>query len=132
MSIIDDGGFTAYVPFNLEVEGRPELSLFPRNVAFSKKKNVDGKTIMGSALYEPDLETFRVWQGKVSLRYHNIHGGNCWLVIEYGPKYEYVGKKYINDKCVWESSGPGWKMFFVHFTMLGLADGERCEYEIIN
>ena len=42
MSIIEDGGFTAYVPFNLEVEGRPELSLFPRNVAFSKKEIKNG------------------------------------------------------------------------------------------
>jgi len=97
MSIGKDG-FTGYIPYHLEIEGRPELSLFPRNVAFSKKKNVNGKTIMGSALYEPDLGTFRVWQGKVSLRYHNIHGGNCWLSIEYGPKYEYIGKKFINDE----------------------------------
>ena len=133
MSIGKDG-FTGYIPYHLEIEGRPELSLFPLSVAFSEKKIKDGKTCFSNALYFPDLESFKLERDKdkVSLRYHNTYGGDCWLLVEYGPTLGYVGKKFVNGKCNWESSGPEWRMFFVHFTMLGLADGERCEFKIIN
>jgi len=122
MSIEEDGGFIGFVPGRLEIKERPELSVFPYNVLFASHKITNRKR----ALYLPDIESFKQDPDKLSMRYHNDCGGKSWLLIEYNPlKRSYLGQKFVNNKSVMEASGNEWSMFFVHFTMLGLTDGEE-------
>lgn len=127
---LSKGVLFGFVPCRLEIKDRPELSTFPFNVLFAQHKVVNGKTIMGSSLYEPDLESFKI-DGEVhSMEYHNIYGGKGWLVIEYDvSKESYLGKKIVNRESVGMAVGTQWNMFFVHFTALGLANGEGCEFQ---
>jgi len=118
-----------FVPHRLEIKERPELNIFPFNVLFVQNKIVNGKTIVGSALYEPDLGSFKIYGEKRSMEYHNIYGGKSWLVIEYDvSEKSYLGKKIVNGESVGMAVGAQWNMFFVHFTALGLANGEGCEF----
>ncbi len=89
---------------------------------------------MGTALYEPSFESFKLEEEKYSMKYHNVYGGDCWLRITYnaGDGITYHGEKFMNGKSVgMADGGADWKMFFVHFTALGLANSERCEFEDI-
>ena len=40
-------------------------------------------------------------------------------------------EKFVNGKWVGEAIGKSWKQFFVHLTMIGLAEGESCEFSDI-
>ena len=99
------------------------------NVLFSQFTIRDGQRVCGSAVYEPDLGSFKNDHGIFSMNYHNIYGGKSWLVIEYNAERKtYVGKKVVDEKSAGMATGMDWKMFFVHFTTLGLVKGERCEF----
>ncbi|MFA6095211.1 MAG: hypothetical protein WC757_05030 [Candidatus Paceibacterota bacterium] len=124
--------FIGFVPHPLEIKERPELDVFPFNVLFAKIGTRNGKNVMGTALYEPNLESFKREEDKCSMKYHNAYGGDCWLLVTYDlAKKSYMGEKFVNSKSVGISFGPEWKMFFVHFAILGLTNGERCEFEDI-
>ena len=122
---------TAFIPQRLEVADKPEYSLFPINVLFVSYRNMDGRFQAGSALYEPDLHTCRKEEHLSSMRYHKIFGGECYLEIDYdGKNRRYRGEKFVNGKSVGCTYGvDNWQLFFTHFTMLGLVDGERCRFE---
>lgn len=49
----------ACIPKRLEVEGRSELSDFPLNVLFACFFSLEGSNFSATALYEPELESFR-------------------------------------------------------------------------
>ena len=120
----------AFIPHRLEIEDRPELNVFPFNVLFAQYKVENGKTISGDALYEPDLGSYKQEENVSSMEYHNIYGPANWLVIQYDKaKQSYLGKKFVNGESVGWAVGMNWKMFFIHFTALGLSNGERCELE---
>ncbi len=120
----------AFIPHQLGITARPELNVFPFNVMFAKYKVENGKTIMGSALYEPDIGSFRQDDNKCFMEYHNIYGGQSWLEIEYNlSQKSYLGKKIVNKENVGMAVGANWRMFFIHFTALGLANGEQCEFK---
>lgn len=86
-----------------------------------------GKRITGTALYKPEFNTYKETSNEVGMRYRNTHGGNDWLEIKYESKHDrYVGEKYIDGKQAGTAFGRGWKMFFMHFTALGVMDGETC------
>jgi len=122
--------FIGFVPYPLEIKERPELDVFPLNVVFAKFGKMYGKNVMGTALYEPDLESFKQEKDKCSMKYHNAFGGDCWLLVTYDLAEEsYVGEKFINGKSVGMSFGQKWNIFFSHFTILGLTNGERCKFE---
>ena len=124
--------FLGYVPHRLEIEERPELNNLPFNVLFSSFTARDGVVLMGSALYEPDFSSFERRGEEYSMKYYNKHGGDCWLRVIYNDeKKNWVGEKFVNGKSAWISFGAKWDMFFVHFTMPGLANGERCVLEKI-
>lgn len=126
------GVLFGFVPHRLEIEGRSELNIFPFNVMFARYKVENGKIIMGNAIYEPDLGSFKQDGNVSSMEYHNAYGGNSQLVIEYDKlKKSYHGIKIVNGKSVGEAGGPEWYMFFVRFTALGLSLGEKCEFEEI-
>ena len=125
--------FIGFVPHPLEITERPELNVFPLNVLFAKRGIKNGKNVMGTALYEPNLESFKREGKKCSMKYHNAYGDDCWLLVTHDlAKKSYRGEKFVNGKSVGISFGPEWKMFFVHFAILGLTNGERCEFEDID
>lgn len=125
--------FIGFVPHPLEITERPELNVFPLNMLFAKRGIKNGKNVMGTALYEPNLESFKREGEKCSMEYRNTHGGTSRLVIEYDMlKKSYHGEKLVNGESAGMASGPEWKMFFVHFTLLGLTKGEMCEFEDID
>ena len=126
------GVLFGFVPHRLYIEGRPELTNFPFNVMFARYKVEDGKTIMGSVIYEPDLGSYEQDGDKCFMKYHNVYSGNSWLVIEYnGSNKSYLGMKIVNGESVGMATGLQWNMFFVHFTALGLANRERCKFKEI-
>lgn len=124
--------FLGFVPHRLEVADRPELNNLPFNVLFSSFTARDGVLLMGSALYEPDFSSFECGGEEYSMKYYNKHGGDCWLRVVYNEKKKnWVGEKFVNGKTAGMAFGAKWDMFFVHFTMLGLVNGEKCMFEEI-
>lgn len=132
--LMRNGLFTAFVPFPLAIKERPELDLFPANVLFAKIKTEDGKTILGTALYEPDLESYKkLLDDRCTLEYRNIYSDACRLVIEYVPETkEYTGTKFVRGEWASEASENEWDKFFIFLTSLGLTNGERCKFEVVN
>ena len=121
--------FIGFVPHRMDI-AESVMYHFPQNVLFGKRGVRDGKNVMGTALYEPNLESFKQEEDECSMKYQNAYGGDCWLLVTYDmAKKSYRGEKFINGKSVGISFGPEWKMFFVHFAILGLTNGERCEFE---
>lgn len=126
------GTFFGFIPHRLEIAWRPEWSNFPFNVLFMSHTIKDGQNVTGSALYEPDFHTYRK-EGDLSLmRYHNIYGGECYLMIAYDEKNKrYRGEKFVNGESVGSADGgDNWQLFFTHLTMLGLAANEKCKFEV--
>jgi hypothetical protein len=127
---LSHGHLWGFIPYPLDVPDRPELSVFPLNVAFAKYKVENNRMISGSALYLPEFDTFALSGSTVSMRYRNGYGGESSLVIEYDiDKGSYTGSKFVHGKLVVEATGPEWNWFFVHFTILGLSNGERCMFD---
>jgi len=127
---INKGVFFGFVPHHLQIPDRPELNNYPFNVMFAQQGTRFGKNVLGDAIYVPDLKTYTQLGEKSSMKYINSYGGNSWLLIEYDLSTKnFNGYKTVNEKYVGEASGPEWKMFFVHFTALGLTNGERCNFK---
>jgi hypothetical protein len=121
---------TCFIPRELRVKGRPELRVFPLNVLFAKYKLQNGKTIMGSAKYEPDLASLKQDKNHWSMRYQNAYGGNSSLLIEYDvSRKAYAGEKCVDDEVVGMANGPDWNIFFTQVTAIGLSNGEKCMFE---
>src|SRR3989338_8659005 len=122
--------FIGFLPHPLEIKERPELDVFPLNVLFAKFGIRNRKNVMGTALYEPDLESFKREGEKYSMKYCNSYGGDCWLLVTYdSAEKSYRGEKFINGKSAGMAFGVQWQGFFVHFTALGLINGEHCEFQ---
>ena len=118
----------AFIPHKLDIEGKPELCDFPYNVLYISYKRVRGIDISGTAIYEPEIESYRIHKTAKVLDYKNIYGpGNLLIISRFKDSWE--GRKVINDKEVLIATGGNWKQFFVQLTMLGLSKGERCKYE---
>ena len=120
----------AFVPQHLEIPDRPELNVFPYNVMFMKFKVENGITVSGTAIYDPLIITFKKEGVKSTMEYFNIYGPECRLRIEVdtiNPSYH--GEKFVRGEIVGQAEGREWDTFFVHFTMLGLSNGERCKFE---
>jgi hypothetical protein len=127
------GVLLGFVPHRLELPDRPELGLFPLNVMFANNKNgEDGKIISATTLYEPMLSTFKLDRKQCSMEYFNIYGHGSWLLITFDQlDKSYRGDKYVGNTKVGMAVGPEWKMFFVHFTMMGLSNDEPCKFDYI-
>ena len=139
---VKQGVLFAFCPKHLEIEGRQDLYVFPFNIMFAKWRNEpDGSLTMGSAVYNPDLTTFIQDKEKWSMTYRNQYGGDSYVVIHFNVQtLEYRGDKYVNGKYIGSGIGQikstatddiekGWKLFFFHLTILGLANGEQCEFK---
>jgi|SRR3989338_3027597 len=124
-----NGTVVGFVPNRLYINGSPAFSVFPLNVLFSCSKQEGSGITTGYSLYEPDLGSFKKTDAILSMEYHNVYGGKSWLTIEYDTRIDsYVGKKEVEGKFAGMATGSDWNMFFVHFTALGLARGEKCEF----
>src|SRR3990172_301978 len=119
----------AFIPHHLDIEDKPELSDFPRNILFATYYSENGINKIASSLYEPDLVTYLDEGGiKRSLTYRNIYNpDNRIKVTRYEDKWE--GEKFINNKRDLWAFGRTWQQFFVQLTILGLSKGERCKFE---
>lgn len=124
--------FLGFVPHRLEINEMPELNIFPLNVLFTSLGIKDGKQVMGDAIYNPDFSSFKRDGDKYSMQYRNGYGGDSWLRIDYDfKKKSWTGEKFVNGKSAGMAFGTQWQGFFVHFTMLGLTNGERCKFDPI-
>ena len=125
------GTFLGFIPHRLEIAWRPEWNNFPFNVLFVSQTIKDGQKVSGSALYEPEFHTYRKEENLSLMRYRNVYGGECYLMIAYDEKNkQYHGQKYVNGEVVgFADGGDNWQLFFTHLTMLGLASNERCKFE---
>jgi hypothetical protein len=87
---------------------------------------------MGSAPYQPAFRRVaKLDDGRYLLRYENEYGARGELMIYYDPeKGHWYGEKYIASVSAGSASGAEWRNFFIHFTALGLANGEPCEFDI--
>ena len=118
--------FVGFVPKRMDI-AESIMFHFPQNVVFGKFGTRDGKNVFSTSLYKPDLDTYSEEGEKCSMKYLNAYGGDSWLLITYdSAKKSYKGEKFINGESVGMAFGPEWKMFFVHFTTLGLTNDERC------
>ena len=127
------GSFFSFIPERLIVKDRPELANFPLSILFASFKVKEGIQIMGSSLYEPDLSTLRKDGNALSMTYRNSLGGNSRVTITYDNlKSSWSGEKIVNDKPFSATDGKDWKGFFIHLTMLGLANGEMCEFKKVS
>ena len=135
---VKKGILFGFCPGHLEIERRPELWVFPQNIMFMKFRGGGNEPrVSGQAVYDPDLSTFHVDAGKWSMTYRNQYGGNHYVIIRLVTEtLSYSGEKYVEGRLVGSADGIvkgdanevayGWNMFFVHLTMLGLTNGERC------
>lgn len=120
--------FTGFVPHRLDLEERPELSDFPLNVLFANFFVKEGYVHSASALYEPDLESYREHGEGRSLNYKNPYREEDELKITRTEK-GWSGEKVIHGETVLIANGVEWQGFFSHLTMNGLSKGEACKFE---
>jgi hypothetical protein len=125
------GYCTAFIPHKLDIEDRPELSDFSKNILFATLFNSNGVVTIASSLYEPDLKTYRDEGEARSLIYKNIYNPDDTVkIIRREDKWE--GEKLIKDKRALWAWGLTWQQFFVQLTGTGLCRGERCKFETLN
>lgn len=117
-----------YVPKHLEIPDLPELNNFPFNIAFGTATLDDNNTERHeTSLYEPDLSTFTQKGVEQKMKYYNKLNPerHFWAEIVYNTRdRSYVGTKYRDDQDAGKAFGTEWNAFFVHFTALGVTDGE--------
>ena len=131
-------GFIAYIPQRLEIKDRPELSLFSLNFLMARYTVRGGKTVMGTALYEPDLSSFKIAASpkRLMMNYYNKHDRRARLLMKIdieNKKRECI--KYFSGKetgtafgPLFDNGGDAWKLFFMQVGFLGFKEGERCEF----
>jgi hypothetical protein len=131
--IMSDGGFQSFIPNRLVVEHRPDYAILPLNVLYGRRKtDAQGRGVILSTLYEPDLSTFQSNGQKSSMTYRPRLDPRYHLVITHDATGMgmYTGVKYRDGESIVHSSGPTWDMFFAHLTMLGPDAKEKSEFSI--
>lgn len=129
----------AFIPNRLTVAHRFELNIFPLNVLFLSTKMENGVKISGSALYEPDLSSYRddgriqrlVYYNKYERELH--HTRDWWLEIRFNKETRaYQGTKYCREEAIVMAGDThptvdaNWHRFFISLTRGGLSNRERC------
>lgn len=131
---IKNGSLYSFIPAHLEIEERPELNIFSFNVLIAMYRlNSEGKTEMGSVIYESDLTTYRKNEEIQTLSYLNKYNPDYRLDISYNSKEQtYRCDKFKGEENLGIAIGSNWKQFFIHVGIIGLANGETCEFQEIN
>lgn len=132
--VMSKGSFFGFIPHRLTNETKLELWNFPFNIMFMKVKVENGKRISGTSLYEPNLTTYKEKNCEQSMFYRNIYGGDGLVKIIYFPQTgKRIGEKYVNGEKVRVTyGGPDWNNFFTSLTVMGLNNGEQCEFKDID
>jgi hypothetical protein len=130
--------FVGFIPKKLKLESSPELAIFPLNVLIGRYTVRDGKTVLGSVLYEPDLSSLIITEKKhLVMKYHSRYDHRYFLkmIIENEFKLRRCEKYREKEKIGaaygvinWENQEESWKNFFMHVALLGLDKGERCQF----
>ncbi len=134
MISIDKDSLFVFLPTRLEIKERPELNVFPFNVFVSSHGlNEEGKMVVCSVFYDPDLSTYKDNGDIKSLSYKNIFNQDYKLIISFNAvKNTYSCAKYNKDKIVGCADGENdWKRFFLHVGLLGFAKGETYLFDEI-
>ncbi len=120
------------IPKELVVEGRPELRAFPLCVLFMKQTIRDRRHLLGAAPYDPNLSTWKEEGGQQSLVYLNRLNPLWNLKIDHSlTDGRYHAEKFKGTSWIGETDGGSdWDQFFIHLSLLGLAEGERCQLRI--
>ena len=129
---VNKGVLYAFIPHTLKIINKPEIDFFPFNVIFSKYKTENNQLISGSVVYVPDLLSLQQNNNIYTMTYYNQYSTKHWLIIEYNKASKaYMGEKFVNGVKMFQTDAPDWKDFFIHFTMMGLSNGETCKFEVV-
>lgn len=138
---IKQNNFVGFIPRRLEIKGREELAVFSLNFLMGRYIMKEGKLVLASALYEPDLSSFQVIESPKSLtmNYYNKRDRRARLLMKIdfeNKKRECV--KYFEEEETGitvgafvdgeDKAGGAWKNFFFHMGYLGFAEGEVVEF----
>ena len=115
-----------FVPSRLEIPDRPELNNFPFNILFCTITLADNDTQrQETAVYEPDISTFAEVGFEQKMKYYNNLNPErrFWVEIIYNTNDQsYIGTKYFGEKRLGMACGTRWDGFFIHLTLLGVAE----------
>lgn len=128
-----NGSLYAFIPKPLEIEEKPELNVFSYNVLIAMfRTNEQGKSEMGSVVYNPDFSTYKKDGQTKSLSYLNIYNHEYRLDISYNENENvYRCDKFKGEERLGIAEGKEWNRFFIQVGVLGLAVGETCEFQEI-
>ncbi len=116
-------------PKKLQIPDRPELSVFPLQVAFMAVAERDGQLGAICSSYVPVLPTYAVAGSQRYLRYENILGASSLLHLTFDDVgVRYVGEKVVDGRSIGRAYGRDWERFFTHLAALGIAEDERHEF----
>ena len=62
----------AFIPHRLDIVGRPELNDFPYNILFVSYRRTNGTDLSGTALYEPEIKSYRIEEDARLLDYRKF------------------------------------------------------------
>ena len=119
-----------FIPQHLEVEGRPDLEVFPAGIAFGsglpfgEEYGVEGYRVI--SFYEPVIASHLDRPDGPKLRYVN-RGSDADIVdIQYDPvSGGYRAIKIVAGKIYRRVEGSDWDSFFQDLTGPGIAPGEE-------
>jgi len=112
--------------------GTSDLSHFPLNVLFVAYKRRGVTLACGTVLCDPVLATFSKRDDALEMQYANQFCDHCRVKLRYELATGiYTGQKFIGDRLAWETTDVDWNSFFGWLTAVGLANGERCRFEIV-
>lgn len=131
-------GFVGFIPKPLELVAKPELSIFPLNVLIGRYTVREGKQVLGSVLYEPDLSSLILdSEGSLVLTYRSRYDFRYFLKLSLDKTFKCRKcEKYKETELLgtthgtidWQKQNESWYNFFRHVAILGLDNGEKCSF----
>lgn len=125
-----NGTLYSFIPMPLIIKDRPELNVFSYNVMIGMhRKDLQGKLLMGSVIYEPDLSSYKIDGDIQTLTYFNKYSHDYKLLISYNTELKtYRCDKFKGEENLGIALGKERHQFFVHVGIIGLANGEACMF----
>jgi hypothetical protein len=131
-------GFVGFIPKPLGLVDSPELSVFPFNVLIGRYTVRDGKQVLGSVLYEPDLSSLILdSENNLVMIYRSRYDSRYFLKLSLDKTYKrrkcekYKEKELLgttHGTIDWQKQDESWHNFFRHVAILGLDNGEKCSF----
>lgn len=122
----------AFIPRTLEIPALPELSVFPFNVLFARFRTRPSGRKGYSAVYGPDIRTYRTGPEEAVMDYKNELDPRFHLEITYNKANgTYRGDRYVQATLETTSFGREWHEFFIQLGAVGLLEGETVHIDDI-